>query len=347
MTDPARVAPSASSRQESGDAVADLNDIESEIEQSRRRAFSWRKLAAQFIGCVIGLALVAWLVHRAMRDPEVFDRLRAADPRLVVALLLCGVASLVLNGLIFWLAARPIRQLGVVEMQWVNALAAMLNYAPVRLGVFLRLVWALRVDRMRLREVAAWFASVTYTVIVPLGAAIVASIVTGRLGLGLLIIASAIVVAGGVVAPWVARRPIVERRAGGLERVLTSPISLWGSLALRSIDLVLWAARMMLAVEILGMELTLSQSFMLAMAGLAISLNPLGRLGFREATVAFIAARMLGGEGDDLLARSSQLAVVESAGEFIVTVPAGVLAAIMVSRRWRAAARTSSRARGA
>lgn len=321
-------------------------EIEAELEGTRQSVFAWRRLLIQVIGFALGAVLIGWLVWRATRDPTVWDRLRAADPMLVLALLGCSVISLVLNGAIFWISARPLRHLGFGEMQWVNATAALFNYAPVRLGVFVRLVWHLRIDRMRVREVAAWFASILYTVLVPLGAAITASLVFGRLDWPLLTLTAALIVIGGVVAPAVARVPFVAARTGGLERVVTDRTALWGALVLRSLDLVFWSLRMFLSVRILGMELTAGQSFMLAMASLAVTLNPLGRLGFREATVAFVAARMAAGDGGDFLARSSQLAVVESAGEFIVTLPAGILAMVMLSRRWRTSTQTTPSARG-
>jgi len=326
---------------------AALAEIEAELEQTRRQALSWKRLVIQAIGFALGAALIGWLLWRATRDPTVWDRLRAADPMLVAALLGCSVVSLVLNGAIFWISVRPVRHLAFGELQWVNATAALFNYAPVRLGVFVRIVWHLRIDRMRVREVAAWFASITYTVVVPLGAAITASLVFGRVGWPLVALAVALVVIGALVAPAIARQHIVASRCGGLERVVTDPRALWGALALRSIDIIFWSLRMMLTVRILGMELTAGQSFMLAMASLAITLNPLGRLGFREATVAFVAARMAAGDGDDFMARSSQLAVVESAGEFIVTLPAGILAMFMLSRRWKTGTRTTTRAPGA
>lgn len=329
------------------ESAADAATIEEEIVETKRRMFSWRRLSIQAFGFILGAGLIAWLLWYAARDPTVWERLRHADPRLVAALLACSAASLVLNGLIFWISVQPIRKLGAGELQWVNVLAALMNYAPVRLGIFVRLAWHLRVDRMRLREIAAWFGSVTYSILVPLGAAIVASLATGGIGWPFLGLAVVLIVIGGVAAPAVARRPFVSNRCGGLERVVTDPRALWGAMGLRSLELCLWAMRMLLTVRILGMDLSPAQSVMLALAGLAVTLNPLGRLGFREATVAFVAARMVGGDSEDLLVRSSQLAVLESAGEFAVTLPAGLLAIFMLAKRWRQTTRTRSPARAA
>ncbi len=317
---------------------------ELEIEETRRRLLSWRKLLVQASVFALGAGFLAWLLWYS--GPGLWSRLRGADARLLAALVGCSVASLVINGAIFWLSVRPLRPLPFVELQCVNAFAGLLNYAPVRLGVVARILWHARVDRLRLREVAAWFASVTYTILVPLGAALTAALVVADLDWRFAILMAALVAIGGALAPWIARRGVVRRRAGGLERVVADPLALWGSLLLRILDLGFWAARMLVAVRILGLELTPAQSVMLAMANLAVTLNPLGRVGFREAAVTLVASRLLAGQGD-LLKESGELALVESAGEFLVMAPAGAVAAFMLAGRWRRSRRTTAPAPGA
>lgn len=316
---------------------AEAAEIESELAAARHRALDWRRLAIQSLAFLVGVALIVWIVSRAARDPTVWQRLRSADPGVVAALLGCSVASLLLNGAIFWVAVQPVRRLGMAELQWVNAFAALVNYAPVRLGLLVRIVWHLRVDRMHVREVVAWFVNVTYTVLVPLGAAITASLLIGALDGWLVALTVGLIAVGAVAAPRVARLPFVARRCGGLERVITDRRALVGALTLRTLDLVCWTLRVVLAVRILGIDLTPGQSVMVAMASLAMSLFPTGQLGIREATVAFLAARMAIGDPDALDSQAKALAVVESASQFAVTLPAGVLAAFMLARRWRRA----------
>lgn len=322
-----------------GDAVP--SEVpEREIDDARRSLLSWRKLVLQSAGFLLGAGLLAWLLW--FSGPGLWSRLRGADPWMLAALAGCSVASLLLNGAIFWLAVRPIRPLPFVELQCVNAFAGLVNYAPVRLGVVARILWHLRVDRLRVREVAAWFAGVTCTILVPLGSALLAALLVTTIDWRFALLMAALVVAGGVVAPWIARTPAIRRRTNGLERVITDPVVLWGSMVLRVADLAFWAMRMLVAVEILGLELTPGQTVMLAMANLAVTLNPLGRVGFREAAVTLVASRLLSGQGD-LLQKSGELALVESAGEFLVALPAGLIAAVMLGGRWRSARRTTPR----
>jgi len=317
---------------------------ERELDETRRSLLSWRTLLLQAIGFALGAGFLVWLLW--FSGPGLWSRLKGAEPRLLLALAGCSVASLLLNGAIFWLAVRPIRPLPFVELQCVNAFAGLVNYAPVRLGVVARILWHLRVDRLRVREVAAWFASVSYTILVPLGAALAAALLVTTLDWRFALLMAALVTIGGVVAPWAAKTNLIRRRTNGLERVITDPVVLWGSMALRIADLGFWAARMLVAVEILGLGLTPGQAVMLAMANLAVTLNPIGRIGYREAAVTLVASRLLAGEGD-LLRQSGELALVESAGEFLVALPAGLLAALMLAKRWRASRRTTTPARAA
>ena len=100
------------------------------------------KLAMQVVGFVVGCALVAWCAQRASaKGGEGLEKLWNADRSLVALLLLSTLGSIICSGYTFWAIARPIRRFSVVEMQAVNLMASLFNYAPVRLGLFLRCVF--------------------------------------------------------------------------------------------------------------------------------------------------------------------------------------------------------------
>ncbi len=61
---------------------------------------------------------------------------------------------------------------------------------------------------------------------------------------------------------------------------------------LRAFDLGMWAIRLGIAASILGIDLPTGDVLLLAITALVVSLNPLGRLGWREAAVAILAARL-------------------------------------------------------
>jgi hypothetical protein len=302
-----------------------------------------RKLSLQALGLVLGVALIAWCVSGATRDPSGWRRLLDAPWSAVAGLLLCSLGSIVVSGLTFWIAARPVRPLGAADQQWINALASMLNYAPVRIGMLTRAAYALQVDRWRAVEVVAWFASVAYTFVVALAAITAATLAWIRLGAWsftpVLLIVAAV---GGIGARWCATRGFVRRRAQGLERLVTDPAALWGSIALHIVDLFFATGRVLLAIRILGLPLTLSQACLVSMASFAASLNPLGRLGFREAAVAFSAAALSMGHISGIENRFQTLAVIESAGEALVAIPLGLASLLPIWSR----VRNSRQARG-
>jgi integrase len=97
------------------------------------------KIGLQVAGFVVGCALVAWCAQRAFSEGSAgLEKLRTADPTLIAVLLLSTLGSIVCSGYTFWTVALPIRRFRVLDMQAVNLMASLFNYAPVRLGLFLR-----------------------------------------------------------------------------------------------------------------------------------------------------------------------------------------------------------------
>ena len=295
-----------------------------------------RKIILQITGFALGVALIAWCVWGAAKDPEGWQRLREASSTSLIGLLLCSLASIMISGLTFWIAARPVQTLGVQDQQWINALASMLNYAPVRLGMFVRAAYAIKVDHLRAVELVAWFASVAFTFVVALLAITAGTLAWIQFGAWtffptLIIIA----MLGGFSGRWCATLSMVQKRAQGLERLITNPIALWGSIALHILDLFFATGRVLLSIQILGLQLNLAQACLISMASFAASLNPLGRLGFREAAVAFTAGALSIGGLAGMENKFQTLAVIESAGEALVAIPVGMLALYPIWKRFQ------------
>ena len=295
-----------------------------------------RKIILQVAGFALGVALIAWCVWGAAKDPEGWQRLREASSTSLIGLLLCSLGSIIISGLTFWIAARPVQTLGVLDQQWINALACMLNYAPVRLGMFVRAAYAIKVDHLRAVELVAWFASVAFTFVVALAAITAGTLAWIQFGAWtffptLIIIA----MLGGFSGRWCATLSMVQKRAQGLERLITNPTALWGSIALHILDLFFATGRVLLAIQILGLPLNLAQTCLISMASFAASLNPLGRLGFREAAVAFTAGALSIGGLAGMENKFQTLAVIESAGEALVAIPVGMLALYPIWKRFK------------
>ena len=295
-----------------------------------------RKIILQITGFALGVALIAWCVWGAAKDPEGWQRLREASSASLIGLLLCSLASIMISGLTFWIAARPVQTLGVQDQQWINALASMLNYAPVRLGMFVRAAYAIKVDHLRAVELVAWFASVAFTFVVALLAITAGTLAWIQFGAWtffptLIIIA----MLGGFSGRWCATLRMVQKRAQGLERLITNPTALWGSIALHILDLFFATGRVLLAIQILDLPLNLAQTCLISMASFAASLNPLGRLGFREAAVALTAGALSIGGLAGMENKFQTLAVIESAGEALVAIPVGMLALYPIWKRFK------------
>ncbi|MFM2164763.1 MAG: hypothetical protein RL325_1200 [Planctomycetota bacterium] len=295
------------------------------------------RVALQLGGFAIGCALVAWCVQRAFTSgSDGLDKLRNADPTLVGLLLGSTLVSIVCSGFTFLALARPIRRFSAVEMQAVNLMASLFNYAPVRLGLALRCAFHWRVERMPAGDIAAWIAGVGIVTLGTIGSALSAGLVQiglGRSALSLDLVWFATfggcMVVGTLVTLQAGRIALLRKLLKGGERVLSSPRALSEGLAFRVLDLSMWGVRMWAAARIVGVELSAAQAVLLAAVAVLGAGNPLGRIGWREALVAFIAPHLMDPaiSADEREALTSQMALLESAGEAALTIPLGILGA--------------------
>ena len=283
------------------------------------------RIAIEVAGFAIGLGLLTWLVVIAVRDGD-WTRVAEADGMLLFGLLACTLISAVLNGATFWITSRPVQRLGLLELQGVNLVASMLNYAPVRLGMVSRFVWHMRVDRMRLLDVLAWFAAVAVLIFCGLLVVLCATAVSpGIDAIWVVVLLVGWAVCGAIIR-WPARLSIVRRHGRGFERMLDDPAARWGGLALRLLDVLTFAGRIACALAILGLELSSGQIVVLGAVAMLSNLIPVGRLGIREFAVAWTAARLGATSTTDV--PWEQLALLESAGEVLVYLPLGICASI-------------------
>jgi len=300
------------------------------------------RIALQVFGFAVGCVLVAWCVQRALaQGGDGLEKLRRADPLLVATLVGATLVSIVCSGYTFLAMARPLRRFGAIDMQAVNLMASLFNYAPVRLGLALRCAFHWRVDRMAPTDIGAWVAGVAIVTLGALGSALVAGLLQIPLGRDApsldwmwFTIYGACLAAGSALTLWIGRNALLRRFLKGGERVLSSPRALAESLAFRSVDLAAWALRMWAAAKIVGVSLGPAQAALLAAVAILGAGNPLGRIGWREALVAFVAPLVIGGGASpgELEALTSQMALLESAGEAVLTIPLGVLGAVWCLR---------------
>lgn len=294
-----------------------------------------RRLAIQLVGFAVGIALLVWCVREAAAEGG-WEKLRAAPPMLLVAMLLCSLGSAVVNGTTFWITVRPIKPLRWGELQLVNLAANMLNFAPVRLGAIGRVWWHYRIDGLSILQIGGWFAFIGYVLVLGLASCFVATAAHPVIDLWWILLVVGQMVVGGLCVRFLAGTPLLARHGRGLERMVASPAALWGAAGLRLVDLAMYATRMAIAAKILGIDLPLAHLAILGFVALAASLSPVGRLGIREACVA-LAARWLEMQATDVASSMQSLALVDSAAEAAVMVGGGAIAALLLRPRARAA----------
>ena len=293
----------------------------------------WR-IGLQVVGFLIGIGILIMLFRNAMQDDgweEIIDR---ASPGLLAAMLLCTLISVAANGAIFWTVIHPVRKLGFWDLQWINITATFLNLAPVRIGIVSRVLYHMRVDRMKPLLITGWFVAIIITILVVMGSVSLATVLHPSVDGWWATLAIIPLVLTLAFLPPLVQRPLIQRFTKGGEQMLADRRALSGALGLRLIDLLAWTGRIWLATHLVDTGLSGGDVLLLAVAAVLVNLNPLGRTGYREIAVAWLASLLADGApaGEDataaLDAQFAQLALIESGAEILVVIPLGVLTTI-------------------
>ncbi len=298
------------------------DDLDIKSDEEGVPTTSTRRRVIELVGFLLGLSVLGWLVTVAVRDGD-WRRVIDADPVLLAGLLGCTVLSAIFNGATFWITVRPVRRLGFLELQGVNLVATLLNYAPIRMGMISRFAWHIRVDGLRLLDVVAWFTSVLGLIAAALVVFGVATAVAPDAGAGWWVLVFVGTIAAGACLALLPRIPLVRRHGRGMDRIFASPSARWGGLVLRILDIGTYAGRIALTLAVLGIGMSHSHVIVLAVVALVANLVPIGRVGFRELAVAWTASRL--GAQSDLDVPWEQLALVESGAELLVYLPLGLM----------------------
>lgn len=278
-------------------------------------AFRPRRLALQLLAFAGGLALLAFTISIAFgeKNREQIEKLKDATWKQIALLLGLSLASLMVNGVMFWVALRPVRQLRVADVVSTNCIAAFLGYLPMKLGLILRIAIHVRRDRVPLLTVTAWFASVAIVMLGVVGALLLASLATKDLNALWFAIAGGGLVVGGTLLVVLAKLFAGEAGLARLDRMLRAlrlpllptivqseryrqlhaaadmladPKAVFGTIALRVVDFALQAARVPVAAGIIGLSLPYTQAFMISATAFLVGIvSPGGPVGSREAAV--------------------------------------------------------------
>jgi MFS family permease len=315
------------------------------------------KIAVQLIGFAAGLALLGWCAREALKpgNREQLARLGEAAPGPVLLLFACSLATLALNGLIFWVTLLPEKRLRVSDTLATNAFATMLAYMPFKISVVARVALHNRRDGVALMTIAAWFGAIGAMVIVALGPVSVVSLwrqgvdtlwwvgsgagVVASLAL-LLIVAGVLAGERGLgrlhrvldplrIAPLTRfMRTDVFAKLHGVFGMLAHPGAVLGATALRLSDVGVLTVRFMVAASILGVGLGWEEGVLFASSYFLIGmLSPFGMLGAREAGSMGVAAALGFGDAGESVA---VVILLVTATESLTYLVAGVAGAVWV-----------------
>lgn len=333
------------------------------------------RAAVQVVGFAIGLALLWWVV-RGVFSPtnrDQLDRLRAAPPASVAALLGLAVATLAINGAAFQAAIHPVRRLRTLDLQAVNAVAALLAMLPFKLSVVFRVLVHHRRDRLPLLTIAAWFGALAATMaaatLPPLGASLwrgridawwIAVTSGGIALLTLALIAGARMFSDGpgwrgleramrrLPLPRAIRGTDDGARPGLLPRIheglrmLAHPRAVVACIGLRLADAAVHATRFLVAASILGRDLPADKAVIAGTTYFLIgAAAPSGQLGAREAGTAALLGVLMTGVDLDQFAGVVLLVTATEATVLLVCAMAG---AAWLRRGGRAASPPRDRA---
>jgi hypothetical protein len=319
---------------------------------TRRRAV---RLTVQLIGVLAGIASLWWCVALALKpeNRHHMNRLLEAPGHLLAAMFALSLATLVINGLLFWIMLAPVRRLRVSDTIAVNALCQMVSYLPLKLGAVTRVLVHNRRDHLPLAMIGAWFAAILVPMalayLTPLGLLMVwprmaAPWLAALVGLevvgAIVIVAFARVFRGspglGRLSNILGRVPLLPlgrmlrtKLWGDLHAgfdMLASPWAVGGSVALRIADISVHTARFLVAGAILGLALPIEQALPISVVYFLVGVvSPSGQAGLREGAATGIAGLLLAKTGatGEAAKAFAPVALLVSATEALVFLVAG------------------------
>jgi len=262
------------------------------------RPFSPLQATLQVIGGLIGMALLVWalVIVFSEENRAQLEKAMNAPARLTGAIVALSLLSIILNGLMFWAVARPIRRLHPLSVIGVNAIATFLSVLPAKLGLAVRGLVHHRRDGMPLRDVVAWLAAMSalgLAALIPIGAVsrwrLELDWVWFSLAIGGVIATHALGVLLGRLCERGLFKGMLAKLSLGSWRIVRHPGPVAAHGLLRVMDLGVLAGRFLIAAAILDLYLPADQAVLLgAMFFFFGVIAPAGTLGTREVAVAAI-----------------------------------------------------------
>jgi len=258
-----------------------------DVDALRRRARI--RVIVRATGLLLGAALIAAAIIYATRDQgtleEVLAALDHASPWSAAALALCICANVALTGLLFSVLISRYGRVGILEMQALTAATALLNFLPLRPGLFGRVAYHRLVNGIAVADTAK----------VVVGSLVLTCVVSAAL-LGALVIA----IAADASSAW----PVAG--VGALSALgLADRRFRWASAAflIRLIDVLVWSLRYLIVFDLIGRPIGFEAALALSVISIFATLVPFisNGLGLREWAIGYAAPKMVDRLGGSLL----------------------------------------------
>lgn len=250
----------------------------------------------QVIGAVIGVALFLWALRLAFtpENQDAIQRLLNAPLWLAGAMIALNIATLVINGLCFWITAKPVRPVPAGSAILTNAVCSFLAFLPFKISAISRVYFHHKRDGVPLRSMVPWMVAYGLTAVaafVPfIGAALLASVI-GPAWLLVGVVGAFACTMLGVALARLADGPLPVLRVISLGSTVVVRDARVMTIAcvLRLADIAVQTGRFLVAAKALGMAVTVDKAaFDAAVYFLIGAVSPGGVLGFREGGLAWL-----------------------------------------------------------
>ncbi len=280
----------------------------------------WRGPVAWLIGVTLLGSALALIVSRHQELAVALSAIRAPSPLLAAALLGLVVAHVASTGLFFQLLMSRYGRVGALEIKSLMAGSMLLNYLPLRPGLFGRVAYHRAVNGIPAMDSARVVAQ--------------ALLLSGAMAVLLTLVAAASL-RQGLHPAWGLGLPAAAGGAAALvwrgQRVLLA------AALLRLGEILLWALRYFVAFALIGSEITFAEALAFAAVGVVTTMVPLvsNGLGLREWAIGLLAPVLTG----YALELGVTAELVSRLAEIVVIVPLGLLGLAGVARRAKSASR--------
>ncbi len=285
-------------------------------------------MGRRLLGFTVGVVLLGVAVWVVLANRETvahaFEAAARAPWWLIAAAVVLPIAHWHLTSVVFWLVTRRFGVVRFGEMHLLIGAAGLLNYLPLRPGLFGRIAYHKRVNNIRVKD------AVRVTVV----CAVLAAIANGLA----LAVALAAYEASEALAWAIVVSPVVVIGAVGLglslwtKTMFSRSAALTLALGARYADTIVWIVRYAVAFELIGRPITPMQATVFAAAAqLAMMVPFVGNgLGVREWAIGLSLPLM-----DKDAARTVGLTadLLNRAAEVLSAVPIGLVCMAVLAKQ--------------